>query len=238
MTNMSNDLTPGQDYAVKFLTSKGFKLISSPIQLKRGNLVFDDPLGNKWGIFKNGGYIRKQTPKADRWGVVFRLSGAGASQMDDDQYMDLAEMISVKYNADLRKEQKGKETLGEYHKKVSFWEVYKYRDGFRVRDMTCYVPLAEIKKALDIIVKEGYMQNLSVKQLYDEKTADAIEVYGYYYEPESEIKSHYRGLARKVRIIFFNDSDEIGYTSVIKQYGRVKRQSDPLIWDIPTLISL
>lgn len=45
-------LTPGQDYSAKFLTSKGFKLISSPIQLKRGNLIFNDPLGNKWGIFK------------------------------------------------------------------------------------------------------------------------------------------------------------------------------------------
>ncbi|NMC59307.1 MAG: hypothetical protein GYA51_08000 [Candidatus Methanofastidiosa archaeon] len=37
---------------------------------------------------KNGGYIRKQTPKADRWGMVFRQSNAGSSQIDGDQYMD------------------------------------------------------------------------------------------------------------------------------------------------------
>lgn len=227
---MSNNLTPGQDYAIKFLTSKGFKLTSSPVQLKRGNLIFDDSIGNKWGIFKNGGYVRKQTPRADRWGVVYRQSDAAGSQLQDDEYMDLAEIIATKYNADNKKQQKEKDILGEkYYKKVYFWEVYKYRDGFRVKNMNCHVPFSKIKKALDIIVKEKYKEYLSVRQLYDYKTVDAIEVYGHN-------KDHKQ--SRKLRIIFFNDSNEIGYTSVVKQYGGTHVLGGNMEYYVPEVISL
>lgn len=40
MTNMSNDLTSGQDYAVKFLKSLGLKLVSTNKDLKRGGFNF------------------------------------------------------------------------------------------------------------------------------------------------------------------------------------------------------
>lgn len=222
-------LTPGQDYSAKFLTSKGFKLISSPIQLKRGNLIFNDPLGNKWGIFKNGGYIRKQTPKADRWGMVFRQSNAGSSQIDDDQYMDLAEMISIKYNAENRKQQKQKETLGQkYHKRVDTWNVYKYRDGFRAKTGTCYVPFSNIKKALNIISEEKFKQ-LDVHQPFDtDKIQDVIVVSGWKYTP----------LAKTLKITFFNESNSIGYTKVTKQYGEVKTPLKAMNWSKPEVISL
>jgi len=220
---MSNDLTPGQDYAVKFLTSKGFKLISSPVQLKRGNLVFDDPLGNKWGIFKNGGYIRKQTPKADRWGVVFRQSGAGASQMDDDQYMDLAEMISVKYNADSRKEQKGKETLGKFHKKVYMYDVRKYRDGLRVKFGTVFVPFTEIRRALNTLVKEKFNDSLSISQSHNYSARYDSDAY---YENILEITGMRERDERVkgnnpiyMRILYYNNSSDIGFTDAFKQYG-------------------
>jgi len=225
---MSNNLTPGQDYAVKFLTAKGFKLESSPIQLKRGNLVFADPLGNKWGIFKNGGYIRKQTPGADRWGVVYSQTHAGSSELADDEYMDLAEMISTKYNNDVKKEQKGKETFGKYHKKVNLWSVYKYRDGFRVKDWTCYVPIVQIKKALDIIGKENF-NDLRITQRFEtHQTENAIEVSGWKFTP----------LAQILRITFFNNSDSIGYTKVTKQRGKVEKERAPVTWSKPEIISL
>ena len=54
MTNMANDLTPGQDYAVKFLTSKGFKLTSSPIQLKREEIGYTS-------VVKQYGRVKRQS---------------------------------------------------------------------------------------------------------------------------------------------------------------------------------
>ncbi|NMC59305.1 MAG: hypothetical protein GYA51_07990 [Candidatus Methanofastidiosa archaeon] len=58
---MSNDLTPGQDYAVKFLKSLGLKLVSTNKDLKRGDLIFEDPFSCLWGIYKRGGIVRKQS---------------------------------------------------------------------------------------------------------------------------------------------------------------------------------
>jgi hypothetical protein len=94
-------LTSGQDYAVKFLAAKGFKFISTPRQIERGNLIFTAPDGDNWAIFRNSGYVRKAAPGADRWQVVHRELKAqheGGGAITDDQYMDLAEMISQKYS--------------------------------------------------------------------------------------------------------------------------------------------
>jgi len=92
-------LTPGQKYAVDFLKPLGFKLVSSNIQIERGNLVFEDPDGIKWAIFRNSGYIRKWIPGVDRWNVIHRelpAQHAGGGFIEDDQYMELAELISRK----------------------------------------------------------------------------------------------------------------------------------------------
>jgi hypothetical protein len=94
-------MTSGQDYAVKFLGSRGFKFISSEKQIERGNLIFSAPNGEHWAIFRNSGYIRKAQPDADRWAVVHRELPAqyhGGGNISDDQYMDLAEMVSMKYS--------------------------------------------------------------------------------------------------------------------------------------------
>lgn len=105
-------LTQGQQYAVNFLKSKGFKFISSGRQIERGNLIFEEPNGEvKWAIFRSSGYVRKWKPGADRWSVIHRELPAqheGGGDIEDDQYMDLAELISLKYSNEKKREQKEK----------------------------------------------------------------------------------------------------------------------------------
>lgn len=105
------ELTPGQKYAVDFLKSKGLKLVSNPTQLRRGTLMFQKGNENEyWAIYKTG-YIRKggygkswygahdDEPLTLKMGVIDKIRPAqyqGGGKIDDDEYMELAHMISKK----------------------------------------------------------------------------------------------------------------------------------------------
>jgi len=101
-------LTKGQKYAVDFLKVDGLKLISSPLQLTRGNLIFVDHNNNKWMI-SNTGYIRKwqelhsvRSFKYDgKWQVLTRIKPqqwVEKSTMTDDEYMEATHILSNKVN--------------------------------------------------------------------------------------------------------------------------------------------
>jgi hypothetical protein len=120
-TNESIEANPGREYAIKFLTSLGLEHVSSPIQLKKGTLEFyDKNTDTKWQI-SGTGYLRKLNDYTKYLGLVARSKRQGwgyppqAWQMvyshfppqhtmgetskrflADDEYMDMAEMISEK----------------------------------------------------------------------------------------------------------------------------------------------
>ena len=86
------ELTAGQQYAINFLRSMGLILISSPLQCRRGNLIFKENNGEMWGIYKNGGYIRRWG--SNRWGVLYTTERG--RMIEDDEYIELAHMLSEK----------------------------------------------------------------------------------------------------------------------------------------------
>jgi hypothetical protein len=71
-----NSLSEDQKFLVDFLKSKGLVFKSSPLQIKNGTLIFEDPEKVKWGIF-SAGYVRKWiTPSYDpsgRWQVIAKF---------------------------------------------------------------------------------------------------------------------------------------------------------------------
>lgn len=102
---MLNDLTPGQDYAVKFLTSNGLRFISTPRQLANGNLSFHDPQTDMAWQISSTGYLRKfwnysrpidrkhlHPGEGPQWQMIYNHSRG--QKIPDDEYMDLAEKIS------------------------------------------------------------------------------------------------------------------------------------------------
>lgn len=120
------EMTPGQKYAVNFLKVHGLDFISTPRQLKNGNLVFKDKEGKLWGIFKYGGYLRKNN--GSRWGVLYRMEQG--RNIDDDEYMELAEMLINK----IKKQQnflKRKEEIWGNMLNISKHNIDRYRNGVK-----------------------------------------------------------------------------------------------------------
>lgn len=160
----ANEIPTGQRYAISFLTSKGFKLISSPLQLNRGNLIFKDPIGNMWGIFKNGGYIRKQAPENDRWAVVYRISTADEVQLNDDQYMDLSEIIATKYNDLQLKNKKHEERFGVPSGVSKDPLIKETKDGYKFK--LVLVSKQTMKAAINFLAKDGF-KNFNISAYED-----------------------------------------------------------------------
>jgi len=115
------NLSSGQKYAVDFLTSLRLENVTSPFQLKKGSLEFyDASTDTKWQI-SGSGYLRKlnnytqylktlERAKKQGWGshvpqawqmVYSHFSPKWRNQnvvnkLADDEYMDMAEMLSEK----------------------------------------------------------------------------------------------------------------------------------------------
>jgi hypothetical protein len=92
----------------------GFVLVSTPLQAKRGNLVFQNPqTKEKWAIFKNGGYLRKWRDSGwrEEWGVMHKTYEHG-KPIEDDEYMDLVHLLSEKIRRSERTKQRKKERGG------------------------------------------------------------------------------------------------------------------------------
>jgi hypothetical protein len=111
-------LNSGQTYAVDFLKSLGLTLTSTPLQLNNGTLSFVDKNGNRWAIFKKG-YLRKWRdydknsysfddkkpagfPHNGEWGVIHNFN----HELEDDEYMDAAELLSSKVARNYKKAEK------------------------------------------------------------------------------------------------------------------------------------
>lgn len=203
---MSNDLTSGQDYAVKFLKSLGLKLVSTNKDLKRGDLIFDDPFGCLWGIYKRGGIVRKQSYSYNlaQWGyntILHRESRN--SPIDDDQYMDLAEILSNHFINHKQEVHKRKQELDKYEGKVSMFNHLKAKGGVKYESVK--VPYEKIVKALDVLTNKGFNLNLHI---------------GYFIVPGGKILvSGDKANNSRMRIIFSNENPHIGYTKVTKQYS-------------------
>lgn len=105
-----NSLTSGQKFAVNFLSALGLTFTSTPLQLSKGILQFTDNDGTMWALFRTG-YVRKKpvrdpnikrSPWDDgksRWQVVSNINATqyeGGGNIDDDEYMDLAEIVAEK----------------------------------------------------------------------------------------------------------------------------------------------
>jgi len=116
--NESNEnLAPGQKFAIDFLKVSGLQLISTPLQLKRGNLIFKDQKNVIWGIFSTG-YIRKLQASSwswegkGRWRVLhFIPPPPGKRIIDDDEYIELARILLEK----IRKSNKPKPEFSSSH---------------------------------------------------------------------------------------------------------------------------
>lgn len=152
---MPSEFPEGQKYAIDFLTASGFKFISTPLQASRGNLMFQDPEGTIWGIFKNGGYIRKMTEPKGRWQVVQRLND-NATPIDDDEYMDLVHIITEKYRSNKLRNKKAREDWGG---PVKFYYVQKKKDGVQVA--RTFVNKDLIKKSVTDLMREGF-KNINI----------------------------------------------------------------------------
>jgi hypothetical protein len=134
--NESNEnLTPGQIFAIDFLKVGGLQLISTSLQLKRGNLIFKDQKNVIWGIFSTG-YIRKLRTSSlpweseGRWQVLHSIippQHEGKRTMDDDEYIESARILLEK----IRKSNKPKPEFSPSHAN------YIYRKFIStIRDLT------------------------------------------------------------------------------------------------------
>lgn len=98
-----SELTDGQNFAVNFLKSSGLSLISTPLQIKRGNLIFKDKNDNIFMI-SNTGYIRKlgQPTYYDtkgRWQVLDRIIPPQYTEkrfITDEDYIEAAKILLQK----------------------------------------------------------------------------------------------------------------------------------------------
>jgi len=109
--NESINLTLGQNFAVKFMKTVGLELISSPLQLKRGNLIFKDNINKdrRWMI-SNTGYIRTMDINTEasayrfsnipaEWRVLARLipqQHIEKNNITDEEYIEAAHVLSEK----------------------------------------------------------------------------------------------------------------------------------------------
>jgi len=119
------ELTPGQKYAVDYLKSKGLNDVTTPRQMRRGTLMFEDPndvwnenerkshFTNKihrpsfrhWAIYRTG-YVRTGDGKTmEVRGRIKEPQYVDKGFIDDDGYMELAELTAVKVNS-IRKRNK------------------------------------------------------------------------------------------------------------------------------------
>lgn len=115
----AHHLTDGQTYAIEFLKSLGIQFNTPLNRLKKGVLEFIDPLSDtKWQISPTG-YIRKlnnasaEVRRQKRFGSYYAVTPNwilvyshfppqwehGKKYLDDDEYMDLAEIMSRKIGA-------------------------------------------------------------------------------------------------------------------------------------------
>jgi len=102
-------LSKGKKYAVDFLKSLGLQHISTPLQLKRGTLIFLDSKNNvEWQI-SGTGYLRKRDLNkkpsyyggGPEWQMIYshfppQYQQGGKKFLQDDEYMDMAEKLSEK----------------------------------------------------------------------------------------------------------------------------------------------
>jgi len=100
-------LSKGKKYAVDFLKSIGLLHISTPLQLKRGTLIFLDSKNNvEWQI-SGTGYLRKRDLNrkgaylGPEWQMIYshfppQYQQGGKKFLQDDEYMDMAEKLSEK----------------------------------------------------------------------------------------------------------------------------------------------
>ncbi|NMC59304.1 MAG: hypothetical protein GYA51_07985 [Candidatus Methanofastidiosa archaeon] len=99
-------LSKGQKYAVDFLKSIGLHHISTPLQLKRGTLIFLDPKNNTEWQISGTGYLRKRDLNKKSWAgpewqMIYshfppQYEQGGKKFLQDDEYMDMAEKLSEK----------------------------------------------------------------------------------------------------------------------------------------------
>lgn len=109
--NKNIPLSKGKKYAVDFLKSVGLLHISTPLQLKRGTLIFLDPKNNvEWQI-SGTGYLRKRNLNkkgvylGPEWQMIYshfppQYQQGGKKFLQDDEYMDMAEKLSEKIRGD------------------------------------------------------------------------------------------------------------------------------------------
>jgi len=100
-------ISKGKKYAVDFLKTLGLQHISTPLQLKRGTLIFLDPKNNvEWQI-SGTGYLRKRNLNkkgaylGPEWQMIYshfppQYQQGGKKFLQDDEYMDMAEKLSEK----------------------------------------------------------------------------------------------------------------------------------------------
>lgn len=154
-------LTPGQKYAVDYLTSKGLKFVSDERQLRRGTLMFKDPNDiwndneyknpwnrkvtpisfRHWALYKTG-YVR--TGDGETMSVRGRIKPPQREEegfIDDDEYMELAELAARKMN-NIRKNNPNKE-IQEKLQRISDRRV---DDTFSLLDQQLYKLIDEERK--------------------------------------------------------------------------------------------
>ncbi len=164
MTNESvneTNLTPAQEYAVKLMQTIDIKLISSPLQLKKGTLIFkDDETDIQWQISKRG-YLRKLSPLPkntpwryeSQWQVVYQTfpgSYDGKIQyIDEEQYKELAKLLYEK----IRKS-KNKKPFKESYVRYIYSSIYNVIQDAKERGYTN----EEIKETITRLYKK-YVEN-------------------------------------------------------------------------------
>jgi hypothetical protein len=162
----NENLTPGQKYAVDFLKPIGLILVSNPKQLKRGTLIFRDTI-NKWtgdhdrywGIYKTG-YIR--TGYQNRIDAIDRIRPAQYEKrgfIDDEDYMELAHLVSEKIRKITRTEKK-RNPLGLKIKVEGGLRVQK--DGYKVSGTNIFVSFEDVKLLINKLKKEGFKNNITI----------------------------------------------------------------------------
>lgn len=195
------ELTKGQEYAVNFLKSIGLELMSTPRQLKRGTLFFRDDrtdLGGNtryWAIYRTG-YVRSGTK--DKMVVCANIRPSQYEEqgfIDDEEYKELAHIVSSRVLALRKRKKKGKEFYGELYN-IDRYGVKKYKDGLRSGNV--YVPLDKMKETVNRLRDRGNQRIWIFGVKTDHfNPADKIEVRG-----------------ENMVFVFTNSSNEIGFDRI------------------------